>query len=168
MNEDDGIVASIFEKEPLKQNFTEKYIFKQIKDRCGLSDDDAKNLPSSTNTYFIAGKLEKDNNKDAGIKTVDFVFKKNGYTYYCTQKYTTTSGSNQDDRYAELLHFVKSNSVAPKDTKTIAVALADGSYFKKKATKYKSEYSCFKYLKEKSGHCKVMTYLQFIDYLNGK
>lgn len=166
MEEDDGIVASMFGKEPLKQNFTEKFIFKYIKEHANILDKDAINYPSGTKTYFIRSKLCTDNSSDDKMKTIDFKFIKNGISYYCTQKYTTTNGSNQDDRYTELLHFVRSNSLSTLNSKIVIVALADGSYFKNKASRYKTESSYFKYLKENAGFCKVMTYLQFVDFLN--
>lgn len=61
-------------------------------------------------------------------KTIDFEFKRNGYTFYVSHKHTEESGGGQEDFIRELKSFLtdaKSNSRKPK---TIFLAIADGDF----------------------------------------
>ena len=118
---DDDFAASVFAKDPSKQNFTEKLVAELLK---------VKTLPQS-------GKNCVRFNKEGDIcftktsetsKSADFVINNT----FITQKYTRSAGGAQDNQYADVVDFLVKGSKKHK-----VAAIVDGSYWDKKRKELK-------------------------------
>lgn len=110
------IVASMFCKDPSKQNISEKMVEKIL----GISKLPASGVNSIR--FTPDGKLT--GVKSIGVsKSADFLF--NGI--YFTQKYTAESGGAQDNQYNDVVDFLVKGSINYK-----VGAIVDGEYWDKK------------------------------------
>lgn len=163
-NDKTNFLFSMFCKNPIRENFTENFVFNEIKN-CGVKFKKCENYHSSVKKYMCGREEISDNNSDKNIKTIDYEFElEDGRRFLCNQKYTSGRGSPQDDRFNEIRHFIESNRKI-KDKNIIPVALIDGAYYKR--SKRGSKLNNFDSLREKSfcGDVLVMPYLEFIDKL---
>jgi hypothetical protein len=158
----DDVVASFFAKPSTKQNTSEKFVFEQIDKNVKFSI--SKNHPSSIKKYLIDGKITDTNATNDRAKSIDYEFKKDLEHYLVNQKYTSEYGSEQDDRYAELLEFSRSN----QNTKypMISTLIVDGGYFLRNASKYTTDKNVSNFDFLKRGKNLVMPYLLFIETRN--
>lgn len=110
------IVASMFCKDPSKQNISEKMVEKIL----GIPKLPASGVNSIR--FTPDGKLT--GVKSIGVsKSADFLF--NGI--YFTQKYTAESGGAQDNQYNDVVDFLVKGSINYK-----VGAIVDGEYWDKK------------------------------------
>lgn len=110
------IVASMFCKDPSKQNISEKMVEKIL----GIQKLPASGVNSIR--FTPDGKLA--GAKSIGVsKSADFLF--NGI--YFTQKYTAESGGAQDNQYNDVVDFLVKGSINYK-----VGAIVDGEYWDKK------------------------------------
>lgn len=122
----DRITASIFIKDPLKQNITENLISAYLK---------TVKLPSSGKRcvrFDSEGNIvdAKGNNIS---KSADFYI---GGVYY-TQKYTNENGGAQDNQFADVEQFLRNGSKKHK-----VGAILDGNYWKTHKRILKKEFAC--------------------------
>lgn len=110
------IVASMFCKDPSKQNISEKMVEKIL----GIPK-----LPASgANSIRFTPDGKLTGVKSIGVsKSADFLF--NGI--YFTQKYTAESGGAQDNQYNDVIDFLVKGSINYK-----VGAIVDGEYWDKK------------------------------------
>ena len=110
------IVASMFCKDPSKQNISEKMVEKIL----GIPK-----LPvSGANSIRFTPDGKLTGVKSIGVsKSADFLF--NGI--YFTQKYTAESGGAQDNQYNDVVDFLVKGSINYK-----VGAIVDGEYWDKK------------------------------------
>lgn len=146
MKDEDGLVASVFNKNISKQNFIRNFVYEYIENhidttKCGMID------------YLWNQKTFLSND---AVSNINFKFIKNNIPYYCIEIYISNDDLNKEIKYNDIVNFVKTISLSQEKSKEIVI-LADGSYFKNNR---------FEYLKENSKFCKIMTFLQFIDFLN--
>lgn len=130
----DQLVASMFCKDPAKQNFTEEWVADIIKLNKNVID--FKILPKGGSKSIRIGL---DGNLIYGgkvkvvesSKSVDYIFKNKkdmDKTYVCTQKFTRGRGGAQDNQLKDVTEFLKFGSRVLTD-KLIFVAILDGDYF---------------------------------------
>ena len=110
------IVASMFCKDPSKQNISEKMVEKIL---------GVPKLPASgVNSIRFTPSGDLTGVKSIGVsKSADFLF--NGI--YFTQKYTTENGGAQDNQYNDVVDFLVKGSINNK-----VGAMVDGKYWDKK------------------------------------
>lgn len=110
------IVASMFCKDPSKQNISEKMVEKIL---------GVPKLPANgANSIRFTPNGELTGVKSIGVsKSADFLF--NGI--YFTQKYTAESGGAQDNQYNDVVDFLVKGSINHK-----VGAMVDGEYWDKK------------------------------------
>lgn len=126
------LVASHFAKDPAKQNTTEVWIAELIKENSNITDFEV--LPKSGKGSIrigIDGNLIYDvKGTDISTKSVDYKFKFDGGTYYCTQKFTRGKGGAQDNQCKDVQEFLRFGSrvILPN---TYFIAILDGDYFSK-------------------------------------
>jgi hypothetical protein len=124
------IVASQFAKDPAKQNTTESWVADIVKSNPNIIEFES--LPKGGKGSIrigIDGNFIYDvKGQVVATKSVDYKFKLNGDTYYCTQKFTRGKGGAQDNQYKEVQEFLRYGSrvLAPR---TYFVAILDGDYF---------------------------------------
>lgn len=107
---EDDVVAAIFAKDPIKQNFTEKIAEKLL----GVAAQPTKRM-----SFTPDGELQKGAHI-INSKTVDFI--KDGV--YITQKYTNGIGGSQDNQFRDVITFLEYGS-----KKHRVAAYVDGSYY---------------------------------------
>lgn len=110
------IVASLFCKDPSKQNISEKMVEKIL----GI-----QKLPvSGANSIRFTPDGKLTGVKSIGVsKSADFLFK----GIYFTQKYTAESGGAQDNQYNDVVDFLVKGSINYR-----VGAIVDGEYWDKK------------------------------------
>lgn len=108
------LVASMFAKDPLRQNLTEPFIASLMKD--------------NVNNFILLPKSGRNAIRFDDAKSVDFVFDKDGVKYYATQKYTREAGGAQDNQKVEVKHFLNVVRKHMKENEK-AVAILDGAYW---------------------------------------
>ena len=107
------LVASMFAKDPSKQNITEKLVSEVL----GI-----EKLPASGKScirFSESGELVY-KSAPTNSKSADFIV--NGY--YATQKFTTEAGGAQDNQFYDVVDFLKKGSIKHK-----VAALVDGLYW---------------------------------------
>ncbi len=118
------IVASMFCKDPSKQNISEKMVEK-ILGVPKLPASGAKSIRFTPNGELTGAKSV------GTSKSADFLF--NGI--YFTQKYTTESGGAQDNQYNDVVDFLVKGSINNK-----VGAMVDGKYWDNKKRDALREY----------------------------
>ena len=123
------LVASIFIKEPNKQNFTEKIISDAIK-----KNDLVENFMTSKDgeIFLENGKITKE--RKVGNKSIDFSWKTNGKNVYASQKYINESGGGQDNQFNDVKNFLMNAQNSNKDE--FFIAIVDGKYFNQSKMNY--------------------------------
>lgn len=121
---EDDLIASFFAKDPAKQNISEKYFAKVIKNIDGVSN--FENLPSNTKVFVKNGEIMQDEKRAIGIKSIDYSFYFKDALFICSQKYTKDRGGAQDNQFNDVVSFLV-NSRELKDA--IPMALVDGNYY---------------------------------------
>lgn len=122
---ENDIVASLFAKDPSKQNITEKLVAEVL---------DLKKLPASgrncirfNNEGDIVSLTAPSHSKSADFLIGDF---------YTTQKFTTESGGAQDNQFNDVVDFLVKGSKKYK-----VAALLDGAFWDLKRDSLKKEFS---------------------------
>ena len=118
------VVASMFCKDPSKQNISEKMAEKIL----GISKLPASGARSIR--FTSSGDLTGVKSTDVS-KSADFLF--NGI--YFTQKYTTENGGAQDNQYNDVVDFLVKGSINNK-----VGAMVDGKYWDKKRALLKEHF----------------------------
>ena len=123
------LVASIFIKEPNKQNFTEKIISDAIK-----KNDLVENFMTSKDgeIFLENGKITKE--RKVGNKSIDFSWKTNGKNVFASQKYINESGGGQDNQFNDVKNFLMNAQNSNKDE--FFIAIVDGKYFNQSKMNY--------------------------------
>ena len=121
------IVASIFSKDPAKQNLTEDIVAniiksnKHVKDFQVLSKGGKNSIRLNNKGEFVYGKCSM---KDT--KSVDYVFTYKTDKFYATQKFTRGKGGSQDNQCRDVIDFLKHGSLRNKEQ---FMAVLDGDYY---------------------------------------
>jgi hypothetical protein len=123
-------IASIFIKQPNRQNIFEEYALKKIKAMPIIKS--AKKLSASGKDaiYIVKGNLLKIHNlpERQMHKSIDFDIETiNNKHIYASHKYTKDSGGSQDNQYNDMLNFVKNANESR--TKEYFFAIIDGEYY---------------------------------------
>lgn len=133
----DEIFRCIFAKDPAKQNLYQnlasKYISSlNIVENFMVLPSGGKDAIYLTNGKILKGDFLKNQSKD--IKSIDFMWKCNEFTFYASHKYTEMNGGAQDNQYKDIQDFL--NHVRDCNEKnTIFLAICDGDYYLQKDTK---------------------------------
>ena len=123
MNND--LVASMFMKNPTKQNIYENISANFIKELNIV--DDFVNHPSNVKLFLYNGKIV--NTKHNGLKSIDFTWKSNGKNIYATQKYIDEHGGAQDNQFNDIITFLENAIKSNPDDDNVYVVIVDGDYF---------------------------------------
>lgn len=111
----ENIAAVFIKKIPLVKKFTQlSHGALQLISGAVMSKKDAKKIGAT-----------------AQAKTIDFTWISCGFTIYASHKYTKSSGGAQDNQYKDLKDFI-SEANHSNLSKTIFLAIADGSYYSSK------------------------------------
>ena len=116
-------IASFFIKEPNKQNYTEKLVLKLLQSIFPNAEKLKKHI------YLWNNGTIKNISHVGGIKSIDYMWTYNGYTFLATQKYSNTEKfskrdymKNEIDNFINYAHY-------NNDKDIVFVALLDGAFF---------------------------------------
>ena len=110
---ENDLVASMFAKDPSKQNITEKLVSEILKiDKLPASGKSCVRFSESGELVSKSGASHS--------KSADFIIK----GHYATQKFTTETGGAQDNQFYDVVDFLKKGSIHHK-----VAALVDGLYW---------------------------------------
>lgn len=123
MNND--LVASMFMKNPIKQNIYENISANFIKN-LNIVDDFVKH-PTNVKLFLYEGNII--NSKKNGLKSIDFTWKTNNKNVYASQKYIDNKGGAQDNQFNDIITFLENAIKSNKNDDNIYVAIIDGDYF---------------------------------------
>lgn len=135
----DHMYASMFAKEPIKQNLAENLQLKFLKER----NKNIIKLPSTgKGAYYLSNGSLITNQKHKPLKTcksMDFYDPDSKIFYYA--KYTNQSGGSQDNQFNDLKNFINEcllyikNSNREKNDDYYFVILVDGDYYNREKFK---------------------------------
>ena len=120
----DLVTICQFMKEPLKQNFSEKYLFNHLKNHCRIT----KLAPNGVNAYYLIDHQIQTNlkSKPIGLKSLDFKIIINQQTYFLVHKLINESGGTQDQQFNEIVNLIKG---LDKNSAKQIIFVCDGEYF---------------------------------------
>lgn len=124
------LLLSFIAKDPSRQNFTEKAVFRYIEDDCKRYLKCFENLANNNSTYVEDGEIVHKATKPTS-KTIDYIgLTKSNIQIIATQKYTKTSGGSQNLQEMDVKNFIieadKNN-----DSEKVFLAIVDGEYYTK-------------------------------------
>ena len=120
----DLVTICQFMKEPLRQNFSEKYLLNHLKNYCQIT----KLAPSGSHAYYLVDQqiLTNLKSKPIGLKSLDFKIVINKQTYFLVHKVINESGGAQDQQFNEIVNLIKG---LDKNSAKQIIFVCDGDYF---------------------------------------
>ena len=118
-----------FAVDPTKQSIHENAAADWLKQEPTIKN--FMTLPKSgKNAYYVTGDGEIRLGKKTNLKSLDFRWISNGYTFYATHKYTREAGGAQDNQYESVKTLLQAfQKGEEKDQKVVLLAIVDGPYY---------------------------------------
>ena len=125
----DDMFAAHFAKKPKGMGFHEKVAGEWLNETLGL---EVTTLPKSgKNALYVTSDgviTEINEGETPPSKSLDFMWEKNGITFYAMHKYTEQSGGSQDNQFNEMVKTLQNFLRATNRTKRLIV-IVDGPYY---------------------------------------
>jgi len=126
---DSRLYRAEFIKDPKRQNLYERVAAEAIKNMPGVEEF----VHYGTNELELVDGVPKKRSGEHGAepglaKTIDFGWRRGGFRYFASHKYTKERGGAQDNQYRDVLAFIKEAN-KNSDAGCVFVAIADGEYY---------------------------------------